>query len=224
MARWKPTKQHYVHAEQFGQPTEWERQETNQQTGRMFRKVYKVPLYIDPEDPVMVNKHEGFCVMAHKGSEHPGDIVFFGPPTMDMEPLDDEAQSISDAERHKWVDPITSLPLTIGEDAGRTILQSLENQIAVFGGATVQQALTLRGASNTELEDMKKMILEQQKMINQLIMGKQPQSQAQPEAPIEPDLPPVEPDVPLVDIDPDALPPKPPIFVKKPQPQAAARR
>lgn len=218
MARWKPTAKHHLHAEQYGQPTEWERQETNQQTGRMFRKVYKVPLYIDPEDPQMINKHEGFCVLAHKGSERPGDIVFFGPPTPDMEPLDAEAEEITNAERHKWVDPINSLPLQIGEEAGRVILQSLEQQIASQGLGAV--STSLRNVPNKDIEDLKKIVADQQAMINKLIAGQAP-APAHDDPP-EDDLPPVEPDVPLVDIDPDALPKPPPIKVNAPR--TVARR
>lgn len=207
MARWRVTAKHYIYAEQYGQPTEWERQETNQDTGRMFRKLYKVPLFIDPDDPKCQNRHEGFCVVSRQEGSHPGDIIFDGKPTMDMEPLDDEARAESDAERPNWIDPINSLPLQIGEEAGKTILRGLEQQIASIGLQGVNASL--RNMPNPEIEAMKAMLAEQQKMINQLL------SKAAAPAPIED--PPVEPDIPLPDIDPNAAPKPPPIRVDRPR-------
>ncbi len=205
MARWKVTAKHYLHAEQYGQPTEWERQETNQDTGRMFRKTYKVPMYIDPEDPQCVNKHEGFCVVSRKGTEKPGDIVFFGPPTPDMEPLDDGAQAETDAEKHKWVDPINSLPMAIGEEAGQVILRSIEQQIASVGLAGVSQSP--RGSTSTDIQSLKEMVAKQQQMIDQLMSRGTPPAG---EGPVAGDPLPLE-------ADPSALPTPPPIRVDRPR-------
>ena len=182
MARWKVTAKHYIHATQYGQPTEWERQETNTDTGRLFRKAYKVPMYIDPEDKFCINKHEGICVVARPGSEKPGDILFEGPPTMDMEPLDDEARAETEAEKHKWVDPINSLPAAIGEDFGRSLLEALSAQLDQVGRSP--QNLSLRGAPNDEIAQMKAMMVKQQELIDKLLAG---QTAPAPE-PIE-DLP-----------------------------------
>lgn len=170
MARWKVTAKHYLHAEQYGQPTEWERQETNQATGRMFRKAYKVPMFIDPDDPFCINKHEGFCVVARKGKDKPGDIIFFGPPTPDMEPLDDEAIAETEAERPKWVNPIESLPVEVGQEFGKQILEMLQKQLDQAG--TIPAA-SLKSAANSEIEQMKAMIAKQQEMIEKL-MGAAP--------------------------------------------------
>jgi hypothetical protein len=209
MARWKVTAKHYVHAEQYGQPTEWERQETNQDTGRMFRKSYRVPLYIDPDDRFCINKFEGFCVVARKGTEKPGDIVFFGPPTPDMEPMDEEAQAETDAEKHKWVNPIDSLAPEIGQEFGKQLLEALNRQVDAAGR---QQSISLKGASSSDIDELKKMVAAQQEMINKLMGEQAPAPVAEPT-----DLPLVEPDVPLKDIDPDALPAPPPLRVDTPR-------
>jgi hypothetical protein len=216
MARWKVTAKHYLHAEQYGQPTEWERQETNQDTGRMFRKSYRVPLLIDPDDRFCVNKHEGICVVARKGTEKPGDIVFFGPPTPDMEPMDDEAQAETDSEKHKWVNPIDSLAPEIGQEFGKQLLEALNRQVDMAGQ---RQAVSLRGTSDSDIEALKAMVAQQQKMIEQLMSGAAPKSATAPEpaqdlADLDTRKDTAEP---LVDIDPDALPAPPPIHVDRPR-------
>jgi hypothetical protein len=171
MARWRVNAKHYVMAEQYGEPTEWVREEVNRDTGRAFRKNYKVPLLVDPEDP-LCNNREGMCVLATKGSEKPGDIVFLPPntPTPDMEPLDDEAEAITAEWRPKWVNPIDGLPLTAGEEVGQQILRALEAKINEIGRS--QAPVTLSGASGSEIEELKKLIAAQQAQINQLIQPK----------------------------------------------------
>lgn len=172
MARWKLTAKHYIHAEQYGQATEWAREETNKETGRTFRKTLIVPMLIDPEDPGCVNRFTGMCVVARKGTEQPGDIVFFGPPTMDMEPLDGEAQAETDKERPNWKSPLDELPITIGEDFGARLLASLERQFAAAqANAQGGGSASLKGASPSELDELKKMIALQQEQIAAL-MGK----------------------------------------------------
>jgi hypothetical protein len=205
MARWKVTAKHYIHAEQYGQSTEWERQEINGDTGRMFRKLYKVPMFIDPDDPQCINKHEGICVVARKGTEHPGDIVFFGPPTPDMEPLDDGAQAETDSEKHKWINPIDSLAPEIGQEFGKQLLEALNRQV---DSANVKQTVSLKGASSDEVAQLKAMIEQQQKAIDQLLAGSKPAETFDP-------IP--------ADKDPDAILAPPPIRVDHPR-QSAPRR
>jgi hypothetical protein len=209
MARWKVTAKHYVHAEQYGQPTEWERQETNVQTGRMFRKTYKVPMFIDPDDPFCVNKFEGICVVARAGTEKPGDIVFTGPPTPDMEPLDADAQAETDEHKHKWINPIDSLAPEIGGDFGKQILALLERQLDAAGRP--QPAVSLAGASSADIESLKSIVAKQQEMINQLMSRAGPEPTATPEE-IPPGEGPVEFDDKLPpDGDPAVTVPRPPI-------------
>ena len=210
MARWKVTAKHYLHAEQYGQPTEWERQEINTETGRLFRKTYKVPMLIDPDDKYCVNRNEGFCVVARKGTEKPGDIVFFGPPTPDMEPMDDGAQAETDAEKHKWINPIDSLAPEIGQEFGKQLLEMLERQLDV---ASRGQAISLKGAAPNELQSLKDIVMAQQKQIQQLLAGIGPQPE--PAIAEEPRVDTAEPLPP--DTDPDALPTPPPVKVDRPR-------
>src|SRR5882672_3560161 len=98
MARWRLTAAHYLNVP----GTEWEQKETSRETGRQIRKIYPVPLHLDPDDPTAQNR-DGEVIVAHEGSEKKGDYIFTGPPTPDMEPLDDEAESLTKAERPRWL-------------------------------------------------------------------------------------------------------------------------
>ncbi len=208
MARWKLTSKHYLHAEQYGQLTEWERQEMNTDTGRLFRKTYKVPMLIDPDDKFCINRNEGFCVVARKGTEKPGDIIFFGPPTPDMEPMDESAQAETDAEKHKWINPIDSLAPEIGQEFGKQLLEILERRLDEVGRS---QAVSLKGASSDELSSLKDIVMAQQKQIQQLLSGMGPQPKHE-DPPVDHSAEPLPPDP-----DPDALPAPPPIRVDRPR-------
>jgi hypothetical protein len=170
MARWRVNAKHYVMAEQYGEPTEWVREEVNRDTGRAFRKTYKVPLFVDPEDPLCCNR-EGMCVLATAKTAKPGDIVFLPPaiPTPDMEPLDDEARTITKEWEPKWINPIDGLPST-GEEFGMQILRALEAKINEIGRP--QAPVTLSGAPSSDIEELKKLVAAQQAQINQLLQAK----------------------------------------------------
>lgn len=186
MARWRVTAKHYINARQFGEPTQWVREETNRDTGRAFRRTFSVPLYIDPEDPICINKNVGYCVVATEGTEMPGDIILDGPPTPDMEPLDDEARTITAAESKKWKDPINSLPIQIGEDFGQQLLAMLTSQLNTAGQAS---NTSVKGAGSSELAELKAMIAEQQKQIMALMGGQVQTPVEEPLADIDPELP-----------------------------------
>jgi hypothetical protein len=172
MARWRVNAKHYVMAEQYGEPTEWVREEVNRDTGRAFRKTYKVPLFVDPEDPLCCNR-EGMCVLATAETAKPGDIVFLPPniPTPDMEPLDDEAEALTAEWRPKWVNPIDGLPST-GEEFGMQILRALEAKISDVNRAPSSAPVSLSGAPSSDIEELKKLIAAQQAQINQLLQPK----------------------------------------------------
>ena len=190
MARWRVTAKHYIYARQFGEETTWVREETNRDTGRAFRRSFVVPLYIDPDDPICINKNLGYCVVATEGSEMPGDIILDSPPTPDMDPLDDAAREITAKELPKWKDPINSLPIQIGENFGEQLLAMLSSQMS----ATDRQSTSLKSASNSDITDLKAMIADQQKQIV-MLMGNIATASAEP----------------LVDIDPEAVAPPPPV-------------
>lgn len=191
MARWRVLEPHYIHAEQYGEPTTWVREETNRDTGRAFRRTFTVPLLVDPNDPTCINKHVGYCVVATQGSEQPGDIVLAPntKPTPGMEPLDDEARAISDAERPKWKSPIDNVPITLGEDFSALIMRKLEQQINEATRLASSPAQSLGGASTSELADLRALVEAQQKALDE-IRG-------------------IKAEAPLEDIDPEAIAPPP---------------
>lgn len=184
MARWRVTAKHYINARQFGEPTQWVREETNRDTGRAFRRTFDVPLYIDPEDPICINKNLGICVVASEGSEMPGDIILLGPPTPDMEPMDDDARKVTAAESAKWKDPINALPIHIGEDFGAQLLNMLTAQMNTV--AKVPNT-SLAGAGPSDIAELKALLAEQQKQIAALMGAQHPSSDPLPE--IDPELP-----------------------------------
>lgn len=97
MARWKLTQKHYLSVP----GTEFEYKEMSA-TGRQVRKIYPVPMYLDPEDKFDCN-YPGEIIVAHGDGKHESkDIIFTGPPTLDMTPLDEEAQEISAQMSGAW--------------------------------------------------------------------------------------------------------------------------
>ena len=46
----------------------------------------------------------------HEGKGNPSDYVFEGDPYPDMDPLDEEAEVISESLQEKWRHPIDTLP------------------------------------------------------------------------------------------------------------------
>lgn len=103
MARWRLTDNHYLHGEYPGEgPTQWQHTETNRDTGRVARKNFMVPAYLAKETIVCQDE------------KNPRDFAFIGPPTPEMEPLDDEAEAISAKHRAKWQHPIEGLAGTGG--------------------------------------------------------------------------------------------------------------
>src|SRR5258705_4638208 len=151
MARWKLTDSHYLAVP----GTEWEYKETNRETGRQARRVYEVPVYLNPKDAADWNypRDEAIIVSNKFDPAYPRDIVFRGKPTPDMEPLDDEAQAISDAERKNWIRPIESLNMTYSESR----LSEFERGIAELlskGVPRVTPSLSLGGVDPASFEQL----------------------------------------------------------------------
>lgn len=121
MARWRLTQPHYLKTVD----NQWEQKETNRTSGRQAIKRYDVPRLFDPKDPGDCNNGED-CVVCWEGKGTPRDHIFFGPPTPDMEPLDEEAEAVSAEEGKNWVHPIEGLS---GDYSG-TLLQTFEQQLA----------------------------------------------------------------------------------------------
>lgn len=151
MARWKLLEPHYLSVP----GTEWEYKEQNRETGRQARKVYEVPLYLDPKEPMdWTDRTEELVIVCNKfDPAHPRDIVFTGPPTPNMEALDDDAKAISDKESSKWIHPIEALNMTYSESR----LSEFEREIAMAIAGRVDDKrttpnLSLGGVSITDFE------------------------------------------------------------------------
>ena len=109
MARWKLSTAHYINTLVDGSPCEWEYTENDRQTGRLKRRKYSVPQYLDPRDPADWNYKwganddvEGEIIVCYKGKGNDKDIPFSGDPTPDMIPIDDEAKAISASFENLW--------------------------------------------------------------------------------------------------------------------------
>lgn len=122
MARWRLTAKHYLNVPDM----EWEYKETTAE-GRQHRKIFIVPRYLNPDDPSDWTEGND-CVVCLEGKGHRKDIVFLGDPTPDMEPLDPEAEEISNSLRPSWQHPIDSLPGQ-GVEYGDMLLEKLTAQI-----------------------------------------------------------------------------------------------
>lgn len=105
MARWKIMTPHYLNVD----GTEWQYTETDRSTGRLIRKNFPVPRYVDPNDPGdwtskwgSHGNEDGEVIVCHAGKGEAKDIVFVGDPTPDMVPMDDEAREISASFEYRW--------------------------------------------------------------------------------------------------------------------------
>lgn len=122
MARFRLKAKHYLNVP----GTEWEQKETDQATGKQVRKVYEVPLYLDPEDPSSHNYPGEVIVATVKDKAFPRDIIFVPPCSVDMEPLDEEAEAMWKEIAAKGQHPIESLPTN--EDFGAWIAKKFERE------------------------------------------------------------------------------------------------
>lgn len=132
MARWRLTAKHYIHASRYGEPTQWVREETSRETGRVNRKTYIVPMYLDPEQPADQN-YPGEIIVAKAKGSHVQDIIVADDfvPTKDMEPLDEEAERLS-APVKQQKDPIEGMPAygaAYGVSYADALLERLTSQL-----------------------------------------------------------------------------------------------
>lgn len=140
MARWRLMNPHYLNIldPDTGEPTKWEYSESDRTTGKARRKTYNVPQLLDPSDPSMPHQN-GDLVVCMEGKGIAGDIVFFGTPTPDMEPMDEEAEAITDSLKARWAHPIETLPANGGMNAAeQTFMENMMKSFAAQIGANLQ--------------------------------------------------------------------------------------
>lgn len=178
MARWKLTAAHYLQVE----GSEWEYKEQSS-AGKMVRQIYPVPQLLDPKTATdwndvqlgpMGQAIDGAVIVAYAGhGAQPRDYIFTGPPTPDMEPLDDEAQAISERESKKWIHPIESL----SGDYSQSLLNDLTRQLAELQAGQIAKAepQSLGSVSQeefNELKEMMKQVMEQNAALQAQLLEK----------------------------------------------------
>lgn len=135
--RWRLMTSHYLNVP----GTEWEHNESDRTTGKAVRKLYAVPALLDPRNPNDCNR-DGDCMVAHaiEGLRNERtDVIFLGDPTPDMEPINDEAEEISNGLKDKWAHPIDTLPANGGmNDAEKAFMEKM--MLAFAGAASAPNA------------------------------------------------------------------------------------
>lgn len=143
--RWRLTSAHYLKVPVLpdGTRIEWEHKETARETGRTVRKLYAVPMLLDPKDSADCN-YPGEIIVTHdvEGSRtFPRDYIFEGEPTQEMEPLNAEAEAVTESLRDKWIHPIDSLPANGGMNAGeQAFMAKMMEAFAKEIGASMPKA------------------------------------------------------------------------------------
>ena len=125
MARWKLTEPHYLKVD----GTKWEYSEVDRITGRPKRTQFDVPLYVNPnfEDDVRSFGQDDMIVVSDGNNSKPKDLIFLGPPTPSMLPLDDEAKTISGRFASVWKTPTEDGPTfsqTLHDDLIRQLAEA----------------------------------------------------------------------------------------------------
>ncbi len=145
MARWRLTAPHYLN---LNPSEEYSYEETDRETGRRNKQVFKVPRPLDPKDPRDCN-YNGEVVVGQGEGTMPKDYIFIGAPTPDMEPLDDAAKAISASYASQWKHPIDSLEGNGGFSAA--ILADFTKQLA--DAMTMNKPVASKSLSGVSKED-----------------------------------------------------------------------
>ena len=156
MARWRLKAPHYLSI----QNSEWQYIETDLQTGRQLRKTYAVPALLDPNSPgnSQERPNDGGTgyIVAYEGKGQPGDYIFSGDPTPDMEPVDEEATIISNSRREFWKHPIDDLPVSYSQ----SLLNDLQRQIADLAIAQPVRPTSLKGVDPDAFTQLQEQVQE----------------------------------------------------------------
>lgn len=166
MARWRLAAPHYLNTIP---PTTWEYKEIDRSTGKQVRRVYDVPLLMDPDQPGDWNHRDGdmgSIIVCHEGKGEARDQIFVGEPTPDMVPLDEEAKAISASFAKKWKHPIESLEGSFAE----RLLDDLQKQVADVRA----QAPAPQEGMTELLTAMTAMMKQNQQVLDALLQTKAP--------------------------------------------------
>jgi hypothetical protein len=156
--RWRLINAHYLRVPELpdGTKIEWEHKETARESGRTIRKLFPVPMLLDPKDPADCN-YPGELIVAHaiEGANNlRNDYIFLGEPTQEMEPLNDAAQAITDSLQAKWVNPIETLPINGGMSSDeRVFMEKMMQSFAREIGTALPKANL--AVPNDEVDELK---------------------------------------------------------------------
>jgi hypothetical protein len=153
MARFRLLDKHYLNIE----GSEWEEKQELQAKvrgrNRLHKSVFKVPMFLDPKDQADHNYPGEIIIATKEDRRFPDDYILRGDfiPTMDMEPLDPEAEGILETYKASRTgsDPIESLEGTMGE----AILAKLSKQLDALTSLNGPKVTT--PISVTEFEKLK---------------------------------------------------------------------
>lgn len=103
MARWKLTEPHYLAVDGI----KWEYSEVDRVTGRPKRTQFPVPLHLDPNiEGDWTHRYDawsGDIIVSNGTNADPKDLIYTGPVTPGMLPMDDEARAITErTAKDKW--------------------------------------------------------------------------------------------------------------------------
>ena len=153
--RWRLLAAHYLNVPTLpdGTRVEWEHKETNALNGRAVRKLFTVPMLLNPEDPNDFNHPGEIIVTQEAEGAHPlrQDLIFVGAPTRDMEPLNEAAQTITDQHRARWINPIESLPANGGMNEAETAF--MQSMMRAFAAQAPAPNTSVSQAAYDELKE-----------------------------------------------------------------------
>lgn len=167
MARWKLMAKHYLAIKEIdGEAPVYIHTEQDTRTGRNKRKIYNVPMLLDPEDPSCWTETvfarngapvEGTIVVSDGKNAQPRDLIMCDgvPPTTDMMPLDDEAEEISRKINAARSIPFDAAPGQTGEELIRLFTQQMNQlQQAIVAPA----AQSLKGVSEDAFQKLQEQV------------------------------------------------------------------
>lgn len=165
--RWSLIEPHYINVRELpdGTKIEWEHKETSRESGRAVRKLFVVPMLLDPRDAADHN-YPGEIIVAREiegQSNLRMDYIFEGDPTQGMEPLNEAAQVITDSLRAKWVDPIQSAG--ISGDMNDREKAFMENMMRAFAGAAQASAVPNATVPREDYDELKERLAKLEAMI-----------------------------------------------------------
>lgn len=163
--RWRLQEPHYLNVP----GTEWDHKEMNQATRKQITKHYPVPLLLDPKEPTDWNYPEEIIVTHQIDGvmNMPRDIIFVGPPTLSMEPLNEAAMKLSNEVAKKSKHPIDSLPVNgFTEDLLTKFTRQLEAVVLKAGG--YPQGLENQPVPNEQIDALQAQLNEAMEKIAKL--------------------------------------------------------